>query len=157
MATFFITGASRGLGLELTKQLLQSPASQVAQVFASSRSEASGALQDLITNNPDRAHHVIAAIDDAESVQKAAKEVQDTLGSRGLDVLINNAGITASNEGGISGMSTELLTSVLDVNLLGTHRTTCAFLPLLEKGEQKKIINLSVFFGILSPAQCTVI
>jgi NAD(P)-dependent dehydrogenase (short-subunit alcohol dehydrogenase family) len=144
MASFFITGASRGIGLGLTRQLLQSPPSQVGKVFASSRSDSSALLRDLVARNPDRAHHIIMATDDPNSVKSAAKEVQDILGAEGLDVLVNNAGRMDMNEGGIRELSPELLTEILDINLVGTQRTTATFMPLLEKGSLKKVINMFV-------------
>lgn len=90
MATFLITGASRGVGLELTRQLLSLPASQVGRVFAATRSEPPTALRELLKTS-DRAVHVFASVDDTESVQKAAKDVGAELGGSGLDVLVNNA------------------------------------------------------------------
>lgn len=144
MANYLITGASRGIGLELTKQLLELPVSQVAKVFALSRSDPSAPLRNLITNQPDRAVHVIVSIDDTESVQRAAKDVKAKLGAQGLDVLVNNAGISAYSPGGTKTVPPEQLAQVFDVNVIGTHRVTAAFLPLLETGNQKKVINVYV-------------
>jgi NAD(P)-dependent dehydrogenase (short-subunit alcohol dehydrogenase family) len=85
------------------------------------------------------------ATDDPDSVKRAAQEVQDLLGAEGLDVLINNAGIMPMNEGGIRGLSPELLTETLDVNVVGMQRTTATFMSLLEKGSLKKVISMFVF------------
>lgn len=143
MANYLITGASRGIGLELTKQLLSLPTSQVSKVFAVARSNPS-ALQDLMKQHQDRAIHISACIDDTASIQKAATEVKTRLGTEGLDVLVNNAGVSVVSPGGIKTLSAEDLAHVFDVNVVGTHRTIAAFLPLLEVGKLKKVISMCV-------------
>lgn len=144
MATYLITGTSRGIGLELTKQLLELPATQVGKVFAVTRSALSGPLQSLISSNPDRAIHIVASVDDTASVQRAAGEVKEKLGAQGLDVLVNNAGLLIPNRGGTKAVTPEHLARQFDVNVIGVQRVTSAFLPLLEAGNQKKVINVYV-------------
>ena len=142
MATYLITGASRGIGFELTKQLLELPVSQVSKVFATTRGNLSDPLRSLICSNPGRAIHVTAAVNDTASVERAAREVKKKLGAQGLDVLINNAAISSSNPGGIKTLTPEELARVFDVNVMGVQRVTTAFLPLLEAGHEKKVINM---------------
>ncbi len=145
MATYLITGASRGIGLELTKQLLDLPTSQVSKVFALSRTDSPGPLRDLITTThpPDRAFQIFASVDDTLGVQKAAEEVKAKLGAaQGLDVLINNAAETAACPGGTRTVPPEQMARIFDVNVVGVHRVTAAFLPLLEKGGEKKVVNV---------------
>ena len=147
MASYLITGASRGIGLELTKQLLELPVSQVGKVFAISRSDSSARLRDLINKSPDRAVQIFASVDDTESVQKAAKDVESNLGAQGLDVLINNAGVQAFCPGGTKTVPPEQLAHIFNVNVVGPQRVIAAFLPLLEAGNQKKVINVYVHIG----------
>lgn len=144
MSTYFITGAARGIGLELTKQLLELPADQVSLVFANTRSEPSAALGELIASSAGRAKHILGAVNDTASVEEAARQVEAQLGlERGLDVLVNNAGLGGNlHPSGLSSCPPDELTSILDTNVVGTHRVTRAFLPLLRKGRQKKIINM---------------
>jgi NAD(P)-dependent dehydrogenase (short-subunit alcohol dehydrogenase family) len=142
MATYLITGASRGIGLELTKQLLELPVSKVSKVFATTRGDLSGPLQSLVNNNPQRAVHVVAAINDTKSVQNAAEQVKEHLGGQGLDVLINNAGIVTYNPDGVASVAPEEFARVFDVNVLGAQRVIVAFLPLLKMGQEKKVINM---------------
>ena len=146
MASYAITGASRGIGFELTKQLLNLPSSQVSKVFAITRSDPPASMRDLISKNPDRAIPIIASMDDTESVQKAAKEVGSKLGGQGLDVLVNNAGMIAFAPGGTKTVTPEQMAHVFDVNVVGPQRMIAAFLPLLEAGQQKKVINVYVPF-----------
>ena len=142
MASYLITGASRGIGLELTKQLLALPASQVGKVVTLTRSKPSGSLQDLISQHKDRVSSVTAAFDSQDSLAQAAGDVKSSLGGRGLDVLVNNAGMSAFNMEGTKTMPDKTLTELLDVNVTAVHRVIVAFLPLLEAGEQKKVINV---------------
>jgi NAD(P)-dependent dehydrogenase (short-subunit alcohol dehydrogenase family) len=143
MATYLITGTAKGLGLELTKQLAELPQSQVAKIFAITRSPPTPALSDLIRRNNGRVVNVIASVDNTESIQKAAQEVKGYLGSNGLDVLVNNAAIqhhTPNNK--MEDFTPDDLSRILNTNLVGPHRVTTAFLPLLRAGTQKKIINM---------------
>lgn len=144
MATYLITGTSRGIGLELTKQLLELPVTQVGKVFAVTRGPLSGPLQSLISSNPDRAIHIVASVDDSASVQRAASEVKEKLGAQGLDVLVNNAGLLIPNLDGTKAITPEDMARQFDINVIGVQRVTSAFLPLLEAGNQKKVINVYV-------------
>lgn len=148
MATYLITGAARGLGLELTRQLLELPEAQVSMVFTITRSEPQAGLYDLIRNSHGRVKNILATVNDTESIEEAARQVRGHLGSRrGLDVLVNNAGILGENhpDGRIENCSPDELALVLDTNLIGPHRVTRAFLPLLREGQQKKVINMCVY------------
>ena len=141
MATYLITGANRGIGLEMTKQLLDLPASRVSKLFVLSRSGGED-LQALVGKHSDRAVHVHAAVDDTASVQKAADEVKAKLGGAGLDVLINNAGTTSYSPNGVASLDPEKFLEILNVNVVGVHRVTAAFLPLLEAGKEKKVMTM---------------
>lgn len=144
MATYLITGASRGIGLELTKQLLELPTSEVSKVFAVARNVESDAIKQLEQKYPDRLHPVSASVDNTASVQKAVEVVKHKLNGQSLDVLVNNAGISGETKGSIKDMELDQLTQILDVNVVGVQRVTAAFFPLLEQGLQKKIINVYV-------------
>lgn len=141
MATYLVTGAARGIGLELTKQLAEL---QGAQVFALTRSEPTAALRTLIDGSGGRVVSVLAAVDDTESVREAACKVEAHLGAEGgLDVLVNNAGIAGSMSP-MEDCPPEELAQVLDTNLVGPQRVITAFLPLLRAGKEKKVINMCV-------------
>lgn len=144
MATYLITGASRGIGLELTKQLLELPVSKVSKVFAVARNAKSEAIEQLVKEYPDRVYPISASVDNDASVRDAAETVKTKLSGHGLDVLVNNAGIAGLTSGSIKDMDPDQLTQILNVNVIGTQRVTAAFMPLLEQGTQKKIINMSV-------------
>ena len=103
MATYFITGTSRGLGLAVTKKLLLQPTSEVSKIIAAARSE-SEELKTVISESKGRVEFVPIEVTDQDQVQKAAHLTAEILGDKGLDVLVNNAGIMPITPGGISEM-----------------------------------------------------
>lgn len=103
MASYLITGASRGLGFELTRQLLSLPASQVNKVFATTRADAPG-LAELAQKSSGRLVVVKLDVTKEATIKEAAKEVEADLAGRGLDVLINNAGKMPWTPNGVATM-----------------------------------------------------
>nr|POE80957.1 putative oxidoreductase [Quercus suber] len=150
MSIYLVTGASRGIGLELIGQLVQLPTSKVSKIFALSRSEPSGQLASLIDDEEDRIVHVTASVEDTASVLQAAEDVKGLLNGKGLDILVNNAGAANFSSGGISTCTEQQLNGLFDTNVVGVQRVTAAFLPLLEAGKEKKVINMSTTMGSIS-------
>lgn len=105
MASYLITGCSRGLGLALAAKLASLPASRVGVVFASARSNSSTALQDLIKSSSGRVVFVELDVSSKRSIESAVRNVEAFLAGKGLDVLINNAGIMNWTKDGIESMS----------------------------------------------------
>lgn len=103
MASYFVTGSSRGLGLGLVSLLAAKPISEVSKVFASARTETT-ALQKLRTESNGKIQFVQLEVTSQESVQKAAEQVEQALAGQGIDVLINNAGIADYAPDGIPAM-----------------------------------------------------
>lgn len=104
MASYFITGTSRGVGLKLTEILAAKPASEVSIIFAAARTE-TDALKDLTAKYSGRIEIVSIDVTSENSVKEAANQVEQSLGGKGLDVLINNAGIMNFTPDGIETMS----------------------------------------------------
>jgi NAD(P)-dependent dehydrogenase (short-subunit alcohol dehydrogenase family) len=142
MATYLITGGARGLGLALTKQLASLPADQVSKIVVSVR-KPSADLDTVVKGASGRVAVVEFDVTDEAAIQKAVPAVEAALGGKGLDVLINNSGISQYAGGGTKSMDT-LLESI-QVNVLGPHYVTRTFLPLLEKGRLKKVANMYAF------------
>ncbi|KAK2034765.1 NAD(P)-binding protein [Colletotrichum zoysiae] len=141
MASFLITGASRGFGLALTRELVSRPTSEVGTIIASARGD-SPDLNEVAKSSSGRVVVVKLDVTDDASVTKAAAEVEAQLGAKGLDVLINNAGVCQYAPDGTK--------SIFEINVLGVHRVTRAFLPLLQQGKLKKVANISTTFGSLT-------
>ncbi len=134
--TVLITGANRGIGLELAHQY----ASAGWEVFGTARS-------------PDRAEELhrlnvkVLKLDvtDQESVSRLAHD----LGDQSIDILINNAGILPEAKT-ISDTNLDDVDRVLAVNTVGPIRVTQALLPNLRRGSLKKIINISSRVGSIT-------
>ncbi|KAJ5115026.1 hypothetical protein NUU61_000785 [Penicillium alfredii] len=150
MASYLITGTSRGIGLKITSILASKPASEVSVVFAASRTE-SDALKKLIANSSGRVKFINIEVTNEESVKKAASEVKQVVGEKGLDVLLNNAGVMPYSPDGIETMTD--LDSTFNTNVTSVHFVTSAFLPLLKKGNLKKVANISTTLGSIAMSQ----
>ncbi|PWY96129.1 short chain oxidoreductase [Aspergillus sclerotioniger CBS 115572] len=145
MASYLVTGTSRGIGHELVRQLAAKPASEVSTIFATSRS-VNTPLQALADQHPGRFILVPIDVTDQDSITKAVAAVESVVGDKGLDVLINNAGVVGW--GWLKDMSD--LNDTFNVNVTGPHVMIQAFLPLLRRGAMKKIVNISSSVGSIA-------
>ncbi|EXJ91482.1 hypothetical protein A1O3_00030 [Capronia epimyces CBS 606.96] len=147
MASYLITGTSRGLGLTLATILAARPEDQVRFIVAAARTK-TPALEALINKYPSRIAFVELEVTSQESIDAAVVKVKQVLGpssNGGIDILINNAGIMPFNPSGIFE-ATDLM-HVLNVNVNGVQLVSAAFLPLLRLGSQKLIFNISSVLG----------
>lgn len=142
MASYLITGCSRGLGLELTKLLAASPSASL--IFATARRETT-ALKSIVDSSDGRVIYVHLEVTDDASIASAVKTVTGKLHGNGLDVLINNAGIQVLESHGATKM--HALEQTLQINVIGVHKVSSAFLPLLEKGTLKKLLIITSELG----------
>ncbi|KAI0976936.1 NAD(P)-binding protein [Xylaria arbuscula] len=149
MSTVLITGASRGLGLALARQLVSMPSTTVSKVFATARG-VSAALDDLVRAYPNQVVVLKLDVTDEKSVHQVAARVEAKLEGKGLDVLINNAGVCSYVADGIKSMDD--LQDHFTINVLGVHWVTRAFLPLLQKGNLKKVVNISTSLASITIA-----
>jgi len=140
MSSYLITGAGRGLGLELVRQLSQRSPREVSAVFATIRGPPSEALQELVAEAQGRIIVMHMVVTDKDSIAAAVGQVRERLGGRGLDVLINNTAIMETSLDGVASMDN--LRNSFQVNVEAVHDVTAAFLPLLREGSQKKVLNL---------------
>jgi NAD(P)-dependent dehydrogenase (short-subunit alcohol dehydrogenase family) len=139
-----VTGANKGIGLEIARQL----AREGITVFLGARDEARGrsAAEKLVGEGLDARPLRLDVADDA-SVAAAAAAFERDPGR--LDVLVNNAGI-AIDDGPPSRVSLDALRRTYETNVFGVVRTIQAFLPLLRRSDDGRIVNLSSGLGSLS-------
>jgi NAD(P)-dependent dehydrogenase (short-subunit alcohol dehydrogenase family) len=138
MTTTLITGANKGLGREAARRLL----ADGHDVWVAARDPERGqaAAEEL------GARFVVLDVTDDASVAAA---VETVAAEGGLDVLVNNAGIS----GGFISLpevTPEQVERVLATNVLGIVRVTQAFVPLLERSDNPVIVNVSSGMGSLA-------
>jgi len=136
MATYVVTGANRGIGLEMARQL----ASRGDRVIATARDpEGAVDLTDLDVR--------VEALDvtDDSSVASFARAIE----GEAVDVLVNNAGVGHTAKTMHETSAQELL-RVFHVNAIGPVLVTRAMLANLERGESKLIVNVTSILGSIA-------
>lgn len=136
-----ITGANKGLGFQ-TARVLGKRGFHV--LLAARSAELGAAAVKTLTDEGSKVTFIPLEVTNEESILAAAKLVESTVGR--LDVLINNAGIlnynTNMNPAPVVDMRREM-----EVNYFGVVNVTNAFIPLLSKAENPRIVNLSSILG----------
>jgi NAD(P)-dependent dehydrogenase (short-subunit alcohol dehydrogenase family) len=147
MPDVVVTGTSTGIGFATCQALIR----RGFRVFGSVRTQgdADRVGKQLGTNYVP----LIFDVTDVESVNKAAAQVKQATGERRLAGLVNNAGIEVA--GPLAHLPLERFRLQIEVNLLGVHAVTQAFLPLLgtdpkSVGQPGRIVNISSVSGRLA-------
>ena len=146
----FITGANRGLGLELTRQYLE----RGDQVFAACRQPAAATeLQPLKQQYADRLILLPLDVTSAASITAAVATTLEN--AEALDVLINNAGVYPHAGSGDAHQRLGQLThddaiETMQVNAVGPLLVSQALLPLLRAGRKGRILSISSGQGSLT-------
>jgi NAD(P)-dependent dehydrogenase (short-subunit alcohol dehydrogenase family) len=156
MKTALVTGANKGIGHEVTRQL----AAKGFHVFVGARNRDAGRkAADEIAKSGGKATFLEIDVSDDNSVTAAARNF--TKAADHLDVLVNNAGIIVDGDNAILEISDEIFRKTLETNMLGALRVTRAFVPLLMKSKAPRVINVSSGGGQLAggadgwaPAYC---
>ena len=144
--TAVVTGAGRGIGQEIARAL----AAQGAKVAVVSRSESScgKAAEEINAEFPGAAKAYAVDVADHAAVQELAKKIGEDFGS--VNILVNNAGVT--RDGLLMRMKEEDWDTVLDTNLKGAFNTVKAFMRVLMKAEDARIINIASVIGLIGNA-----
>lgn len=156
MKTALVTGANKGIGREVARQL----ADKGFHVFVGARNRAAGRkAADEIVKHGGKGAFLEIDVTDNSSVTAAAREFAKFADH--LDVLVNNAGIVIDGDDAILKINDDLLRKTLETNTLGALRVTRAFAPLLRKSKAPRVINVSSGGGQLTggadgwaPAYC---
>lgn len=147
MKKALITGANKGIGFETAKQLLQ----KGFYVYIGSRDLKNGinAVEKLGSEGYLHAEAVQLDVTNEESVKMAREEIGKKTDV--LDVLINNAGINGGQPPyNVLGATSEQFITAFDTNVFGVARVTKAFIDLLRKSGEPRIVNVSTSVGSLS-------
>ena len=133
-----VTGASSGLGLEIARGF----AAKGYRVFGTARQATETAAVEQATAG--KIALTVCDVTDEPAVKAWAKQVTDSLGDDGLDVLVNNAGILTP--GPLEILPLEAIKREFDVNVFGSLSVIHAFLPALRKA-RGRILQIGSMTG----------
>lgn len=134
-----VTGGTRGLGLEVARQLAQRGATVV--ISARDATKATAAAGELAPDGDVRALAAGLDVSDDDSVTAAAAAFERDFGR--LDLLVNNAAAYVNWGETPTGADLGAAHDAVETNLFGAWRTTVAFLPLLRASAHPRIVNVS--------------
>ncbi|MBB3047955.1 NAD(P)-dependent dehydrogenase (short-subunit alcohol dehydrogenase family) [Litorivivens lipolytica] len=142
-----VTGANRGIGLAVSRQL----AEQGIRVLAGCRRpDAADDLKALQSQGlPIEA--VALAVDDRGSVAALAKAVEQRFG--GLDILINNAGVALDQWQSFFELSADCLRETLETNVIGALHCSQLLVPLIKQRGVGRVVNVSTELASMGEMQ----
>ncbi len=138
----FITGTTRGIGLELTRQFLDTD----SKVFAGARNTESDALQSLKATYGDQLQLLTLDVTDNTQITKAAA----TLAGQPLSLLINNAGLFRSRSDDVDSLSHETWLQEFHVNAIAPFMVTRALRGNLAAADNALVAMISSKMGSMA-------
>ena len=133
-----ITGANKGIGLEIARQLGR--LDYIVWLGCRDAQRGAQAAAELQAEGLD-ARSLLLDVSSDDSVRQAVSQLES------LDVLVNNAGVSLGMAQSVTSDNLEEMRVMLEVNALGPVRVTQAFLPLLRKSEAPRIVMMSSSLG----------
>jgi NAD(P)-dependent dehydrogenase (short-subunit alcohol dehydrogenase family) len=148
MKSALVTGANKGIGFEVAKQLAQNG----FFVYLGSRSLEHGisAVEKLKAEGLVHVDALQLDVTNKGSVQAARAELGTKI--QVLDVLVNNAGISGVFEQSALGTSIDEFKTVYETNVFGVISVTQVFIDLLKKSPEPRIVNVSTSMASLTLA-----
>jgi len=143
-AVALVTGAGRGIGREVARQLAERGYVVLAGV-RDGGAKVDAVVGELAAQTGGHVRGVELDVSSPQSIAAAASWLRDEVGR--LDVLVNNAGVGL--DFGVSGTTPdfELIQQTLETNFFGAYRLTVALLDLLRASEHPRIVNVSSGMG----------
>ena len=136
--TWFITGASRGLGRAFAEVALEAGDSVVATARKAEQ------LSDLVEQHPGKAFALALDVTDKAAVETVVAEAKGFTGR--LDVLVNNAGYGLA--GGVEEASEQEVRDQFEVNVFGALWCTQAVLPIMREQGAGHLFQISSIGGV---------
>ena len=140
-----VTGANKGIGLEIARQLGEVGVTVLIGARDPGRGQTAAAA---LSAQGLTAAFVPLDVTDADSIAAAARQI--AAGHGRLDILVNNAGIVDPADGppGLAGIAA--VRRILETNFIGALAVSQAMLPLLRQSAAGRIVNLASSLGSLA-------
>lgn len=140
-----VTGANRGIGLEVVRQLARKG---MTVILGSRDLEKGTAAATKLANEGLQVIPRYLDVTDPDSITQLATQVEQEFGH--LDVLVNNAGILYDTWQQASTANLDTVQEAIATNTLGPWHMCKAFVPLLRRSQQGRIVNVSSEAGSLT-------
>ncbi|MGW8227514.1 MAG: 3-oxoacyl-ACP reductase FabG [Gammaproteobacteria bacterium] len=137
----FVSGASRGIGMEIALELGRQGATVVGTATSESGAEN---ISKYLKENKIQGVGVAMNVTDQASIDAALKQVEEAYGAP--TILVNNAGITRDNL--LMRMKDEEWESILNTNLSSIYRLSKACLRAMMKARKGRIISIASVVGV---------
>jgi NAD(P)-dependent dehydrogenase (short-subunit alcohol dehydrogenase family) len=137
-----VTGANRGIGLEVSRQLLRAGYRVVMTGRDRDRIEAAARAEG------DNAIAVAMDVADAASIAKASRAVSARVGP--VDVLVNNAAILLHEDDAVLSIPLDAYRDTFETNVFGAVEVCRAFVPSMVERGYGRVVNVSSGAGQLS-------
>jgi 3-oxoacyl-[acyl-carrier protein] reductase len=144
-----VTGASKGIGAGIAKELAAQGASVVVN-YSSSKASADKVVAE-IAKAGGKAIVIGGSVAKQEDIDHIFAETRKAYGK--VDILVNNAGLYAFSP--IETLTTESMNAMFSVNVYGLMLATKAALPLFP-AEGRSVINIGSVVGEIAPAQAAI-
>lgn len=140
-----ITGANKGIGFEIARQL----GALQTVVLIGARDEARGdQAADALRAQGLQAAALRLDVTDGAAIARVAIQIEEQYGR--LDILVNNAGISSRFRVAPSEVTVDQMREVYDTNVFGVMAVTNEMLPLLRRSAAGRIVNMSSGLGSLT-------
>jgi len=148
-ANIFITGCSRGLGLEMVQQLAGSH--KTGLIFATCRAPEVATQLGRLAADHSNVHLMSLDVTQCESFPAVSQAVAQITGEQGLNILINNAGISPKSTR-INMVTEQQMMETFKTNVVAPVMLTKSLIPNLKKGVSHSnnpslIVNMSSILG----------
>ncbi|SFB63180.1 NAD(P)-dependent dehydrogenase, short-chain alcohol dehydrogenase family [Amycolatopsis marina] len=137
-----VSGASRGIGREIARQLAQ----QGVSVYAGVRKQKPTAFSPDRSSTVSSYREIELDVTQAGSVDAATSRILE--GSGRIDILVNNAGVSDGDHDALQ-LDPDKFREVMDVNVLGAWRLSEAVVPAMIRNNYGRIVNVSSTLGSL--------
>ena len=140
-----ITGANKGIGLEVARQLGKAG----HHILLGARDEARGrAAEKALRDEGIAVRYVTVDLGDSASLLAVAADIEANEGR--IDILVNNAGVAIQGDGLPGSTDLDIVRRTFETNFFGAVAVTQALLPLVKKSSAGRIVNVSSGLGSIA-------